>query len=470
MVFSSVLFLFGFFPLFFVIYYLTPPMYRNHIILAGSILFYLWGAPSFAPILFISLALDWHLVNAMHRLKDKASRNLTLGLLLALNIGLLVYFKYTNFIFFNLNSVFPLSHQIVWTDIILPIGISFIVFHKISYILDVYYGSKEPTKAMNHYFIYILLFPMSIAGPIIKYQHISDQLRSRSTQYEDVLNGLYRFSIGLFKKVWIADNIAYFVDNVFDSPISNLHTTTAWIAIIGYSMQIYFDFSGYADMAIGLSRMMGFRISENFNRPYLALNISDFWRRWHISLGAWMKSYLYIPLGGNRRSTFRTYLNLWIVFVVSGIWHGASWNFLIWGVIHGNYQIVERIFWLKLSKSLPKWFNIIYTYLLVLIAWVFFRANTLPDAVSYLKKMFFLSDSSSALYSPSLTNSVLFFLLLGLLICFMPATRLYQTYSPKVAAIIHHEICKMALILLLLIFSMVRCISATYSPFIYFRF
>lgn len=470
MVFSSVLFLLGFFPLFFIIYYLSTQKYRNHVILVGSILFYVWGAPSFAPILFLSLALDWHLVNALHRMKDKVPRNLTLALLLVLNIGLLVYFKYTNFIFENLNSLLPFSNQIVWTDIILPIGISFIVFHKLSYILDVYYGSKEPTTAMNQYFIYILLFPMSIAGPIIKYQHLSDQLKKRSVQYDDILSGLYRFSIGLFKKVWIADNIAYYVDSVFASPLDGLHTSTAWIAIIAYSMQIYFDFSGYADMAIGLSRMMGFKIGENFNRPYLALNISDFWRRWHISLGAWMKSYLYIPLGGNRLAKYRTYINLWVVFLISGIWHGASWNFLIWGFIHGAYQIIDRLFWLRFSVSLPKWINIIYTYSLVLIAWVFFRSDTLPDAVSYLKKMFFLSDSSSTLFSPNLTNAGLFFMILALLICFIPATRLFNKFSPKVATIIHHEKCKMALILLLLIISMVRCISSTYSPFIYFKF
>ncbi|NEW07090.1 MBOAT family protein [Paenibacillus sp. SYP-B3998] len=476
MVFSSPLFLFLFAPIFFTIYFLTVNKYRNIIILCGSFFFYAWGGTSFIAVLIISLLFDWHLVNAIHNSKNIGNKKKYFLTALLINIALLAYFKYVNFFVSNVNDIFKIFHLsgLQWTNVVLPIGISFIVFHKISYIIEIYRGEKEPTEKISDYFIYILLFPMSIAGPIIKFKDISDQLKKRESRFEDILYGCFRFSIGLFKKVWIADSIATIANQVFSVPMDELNIYFAWIGIICYAFQIYFDFSGYADMAIGLSRIMGFKISENFETPYISQNITEFWRRWHISLSSWMKSYIYIPLGGNRRLKLRNYFNLWVVFFVSGLWHGANWTFVVWGIIHGFFIVSDKLFWIKISSKIPKWINIIITFALILIAWVFFRSLTIQDAFQYLKKMFDFTtvhhSIAISLKALDFSNFIIFIFILSFIIIFLPATSIYCNLIRKYKRIFDSGIFKMIVTIIILFISITKCVTSSFSPFIYFQF
>jgi alginate O-acetyltransferase complex protein AlgI len=476
MVFSSPLFLFLFAPVFFTIYFLTVKKYRNFVILCGSLFFYAWGGPSFISVLLISLLLDWHLVNAIHKSEDIRIRKIYLIIALLINIVLLAYFKYVNFFISNINDVlhiFKLS-ELSWTNVVLPIGISFIVFHKISYIIEIYREEKEPTEKFSDYIIYILLFPMSIAGPIIKFKDISDQLNKRESRFSDILYGSFRFSIGLFKKVWIADNIAIVANQVFSVPTNELTIYFAWIGIICYAFQLYFDFSGYADMAIGLSRIMGFKVAENFNAPYISQNITEFWRRWHISLSSWMRNYIYIPLGGNRGSKIRTYFNLWVVFLISGLWHGANWTFVVWGIIHGLFIVADKLFWLKLSSKIPKWINITLTFALVLIAWVFFRSLTIHEAVRYLKTMFNFTTIDTVIPIPlkslDFSNLIIFIIILSFIITFFPATLMYNKFIHKYKKTFDSNAFKMIVTVIILFISITKCVTSSFSPFIYFQF
>lgn len=357
MVFSSIIFLFYFFPIFFLIYYLAGDKYKNAVILAGSILFYAWGAPSFIFVILGTTAMDFYLVRIMSHSRRKYLRSLLLITSLSLNLGLLFYFKYSNFFIENINHLLAVAgmKEISWVKLLLPIGISFYTFETLTYVIDVYRGIHKPLKNFWDYQLYIVLFPKLIAGPIIRYHDFANQIYDRKTYYtsEYRLRGLYRFFIGLLKKVLIANAMAANADAIFNIPQSQLGTLTAWLGALSYTFQIYFDFSGYSDMAIGLGLMMGFRFPENFNNPYTSLSITDFWRRWHMTLGAWMKNYLYIPLGGNKVKTKRRlYFNLWLVFLASGLWHGAAWGFVIWGAYHGFFLVVERMGYLN---GFPTW-------------------------------------------------------------------------------------------------------------------
>ncbi|WP_157264626.1 MBOAT family O-acyltransferase [Paenibacillus oryzisoli] len=474
MVFSSPIFLFLFAPIFFIAYFLTVRKYRNLVALIGSVLFYSWGGPAFLSTLLISLLIDWHIVNSMNKEKDKSIRMFYFLSALIMNIGLLLYFKYSNFFVENINSILIDLHiePIKWAVVLLPIGISFIVFHKISYIIEVFRDEKKPTDKMVDYFLYILFFPMSIAGPIIKYQDISDQIKYREYRFEDIMYGSYRFSIGLFKKVWIADNVAIIADELFKVPPDSLSIGYAWIGVICYAVQIYFDFSGYADMAIGLSRIMGFKVMENFNMPYLSQNISEFWRRWHISLSSWMRNYIYIPLGGNRRSKIRSFFNLWVVFFISGIWHGANWTFVVWGVLHGILIISDKLFWLNFSKKIPKLLNILITFVFVLITWVFFRADSIGHALGYLKSMFNIFSKQSVFLTPTLytDRSIVLIIIFSLVITFLPALNFYTYLENKSSRLLFSKYFMMPFSIFILLISIIKCVTNSFSPFIYFRF
>jgi len=414
------------------------------------------------------------MVNAIHNNRHtKPLGKFFLIVALIQNIGLLAYFKYANFFLSNVNLILARARhgEIDWIAVVLPIGISFIVFHKISYIIDIYRQAKDPTS-MSTYILYILLFPMSIAGPIIKFQNISEQLKKRYLRFDDIVYGLYRFSIGLFKKVWIADMVASIANSTFGLPADQLSFGYAWLGIISYAFQIYFDFSGYADMAIGLSRMMGFKILENFDKPYISQNITEFWRRWHISLSTWMRDYLYIPLGGNRRSKLRNHLNLWIVFLVSGLWHGANWTFVIWGALHGAYLVADKIFWLEQSKKLPKSINTVITFIMVLIAWVFFRSDTIAEAANYLGVMFDFREMLRIIPLQTLyfSNSLIAVFLLAGIITFIPAASIYDRVTLRYRPMLASESFRIIATLTLLSLAVVRCVISTYTPFIYFRF
>ena len=318
------------------IYHFIDKQYKNGFILLASIFFYAWGAPKFIFVILFTTFLDFHLVRWMDKTESNTKRKLMLLLSVSVNLGLLFYFKYSNFFIENVNVCLSLfgDKQIHWTKLILPIGISFYTFETITYVVDVYRRVHKPLTNFWDYQLYIILFPKLIAGPIIRYHDLADQIVDRKETVDDKLTGFYRFGLGLAKKVLIANQMGIVADEIFGSNYSELDTMTAWVGSIAYTFQIYFDFSGYSDMAIGLAKMIGFKFPENFNNPYISQSITEFWRRWHMTLGSWMRNYLYIPLGGNKVGKTRLYFNLWIVFLASGLWHGASWSFIFWGSFH----------------------------------------------------------------------------------------------------------------------------------------
>jgi alginate O-acetyltransferase complex protein AlgI len=391
MVFSSSIFLLYFLPVFLLIYYILPNRFRNLFAVAASIFFYAWGAPRLILLVIASIIFDFYIVHFIHTSRDR-KRKALLAFAVAVNVGMLLYFKYANFFVDNLNDLIaPFgSVPISIARIALPIGISFFTFHKLSYIIDVYRDAKLPLRKLEDYSLYILFFPQLIAGPIIRYNEIADQILDRraSETVDNRLAGFFRFAVGLAKKVMIANVLGEQADKIFALGTPDLTTSLAWMGIISYTFQIYFDFSGYSDMALGLGRMMGFKFPENFNNPYISQSISEFWRRWHMTLGRWMRDYLYIPLGGNKVPSWRMYLNLWIVFLISGFWHGAAWNFVAWGGFHGFFLIADRLFLLKIYKVIGKIPSIIITFFITMIGWVLFRSPDLSYAMIFLKKMF----------------------------------------------------------------------------------
>lgn len=357
----------------------------------GSTAFYAWGAPLFVFVLFSSIAFDFYVVK---QFDNQKKRKTWLWISVSLNIALLAYFKYANFFVDNVNLVLGNAgfEEVEWTKVVLPIGISFFTFQKISYIVDVYRGVRKPLKNIADHALYVILFPQLIAGPIVRFNEIADELEDRKANLnaDNRLLGLFRFALGLGKKVLIANVLGAEADAMFDIAPHDLKTDQAWYGAICYTFQIYFDFSGYSDMAIGLGRMMGFKFPENFNNPYISGSITEFWRRWHITLSNWMRDYLYIPLGGNRVSTNRLYINLWTVFIFSGLWHGAAWTFVIWGAYHGFFLVIERMFLLKWYKYLPNLVRTGITFLIVVFGWVFFKADNLDVALGFYKSMFAL--------------------------------------------------------------------------------
>jgi len=347
MVFSSILFLLYFLPVFMLVYVLLPKKAKNFWALLVSILFYAWGAPNFIYVVLATSLLDFYLVRAIYNAENQSRKKLFLSTSLVLNLGLLAYFKYANFFIENVNLALGElgMASLHWTSVALPIGISFFTFQTLTYAIEVYRQDHAPFEKPTQYLLYKLIFPHAIAGPIIRFKSVAQQVVARIETPDDRLIGLFRFSIGLAKKVLIANVLAKQADLYMSGELSELSFDEAWVGILAYTFQIYFDFSGYSDMAIGLARMMGFRFPENFDSPYSSRSITEFWRRWHITLGAFMRDFLYIPLGGNRvGSKWRLYFNLWLVFLVSGLWHGASWNFVLWGAFHGFFLILDRLF------------------------------------------------------------------------------------------------------------------------------
>ena len=333
-------FIFIFLPVVLAAYYLLRPAYRNTVLLMASLFFYAWGEPRYLLIMLFTITINYCGAMLIDTYRSRAKLILCLSILA--NLGILVYFKYTNFIFENINALFRGNLEFI--HVIMPIGISFYTFQAMSYLVDVYRKDCSVQKNFYDLMLYIVLFPQMIAGPIVKYHDVEQQIKSRETTLEDFSAGLRRFIVGLAKKVLIANSMGAVVERIFTSDTATFSTPIAWLGAVAYTFQLYYDFSGYSDMAIGLGRMFGFRFLENFNYPYISSSITEFWRRWHISLSTWFKEYLYIPLGGNRCGNVRTYFNLFVVFVATGVWHGASWNFVLWGLWHGFFIILERFF------------------------------------------------------------------------------------------------------------------------------
>jgi alginate O-acetyltransferase complex protein AlgI len=476
MVFSSPLFIFGFFPVFFLVYYIVPSKLKNWVALGGSILYYFWGAPEFVFVVAASLVIDWVIGNRIHDCANPHRQRVLLAVAVVLNVGLLGYFKYANFFVRNIYGVLDslqLQHG-GWMDVALPIGVSFIVFEKITYLVDIYRKESLPAKKLEHYFLYIFLFPHLVSGPIIQYHDLAPRLVDRRHDYEGFRDGLFRFSRGLVKKVWIADLVAQIADPVFSTPPAHLSCSAAWLGVLAYALQIYFDFSGYADMAIGMMRLMGFTIPENFNLPYLSKSITEFWRRWHMSLGRFMKAYLYIPLGGSRVPAWRAYANLVIVFTISGIWHGANWTFLVWGIYHGCFLVLDRIYWLRASSRLPAWFSTVVTFCAVCLGWVLFRS----PSINYAADLYYtLIDFSrwTAFYPDAeliIRPQVWLAFVIGYAVVFAPAflKSLRDSFNKGLPVRSADRFAAEAATVVFLVLALSRAGVSEFSPFIYFRF
>ncbi len=376
MVFSSLTFMFAFLPLTFILYYLVPLKAKNVIIMISGILFYAWGEPLYVFAMLLSTAIDYFAGLIINKYDDKPKiRTICLLVSLVMNLGLLGTFKYLGFIIESLNAWFGLS--IANPNLPLPIGISFFTFQSMSYTIDLYRRNIKVQKNPISFIGFVSLFPQLVAGPIVRYEDIQNEIDNRTITEKMVGEGIGRFILGLGKKVLIANNIGLLWTSVKEMAAfdySELSVVTAWLGILAFTFQIFFDFSGYSDMAIGLGRMMGFNFPENFDYPYMSHSVSEFWRRWHMTLGAWFKSYIYIPLGGNRKGLARTIFNLMVVWTVTGIWHGASWNFMLWGAYFGVLIVMERLFMGKLLQKLPSFVSWLYTFILVVFGWVMFEA------------------------------------------------------------------------------------------------
>lgn len=474
MVFSSSLFLLYFLPVFLIIYYFLPRKLKNIFTLLASIAFYGWGAPDFIFIVLGSIFIDFFLVDLMHKSTLPKARKILLAISVLINVGMLAYFKYANFLVDNVNAMLGWFgvNPVSWLTVALPIGISFFTFQKLTYSVDVYRRVHPPLMKIWDYSMYILMFPQLIAGPIVRFHEIADQIEDRRA-YETVdarLLGFFRFVVGLSKKVLIANVLGEQVDKIFAMPAGDISTPVAWIGIIAYSFQIYYDFSGYSDMAIGIGRMIGFSFPENFNNPYISRNITEFWRRWHITLGRWMRDYLYIPLGGSRVSAGRMYFNLWVVFLISGLWHGAAWNFVVWGAFHGLFLIADRMFFIRFTKFIGKYPSIMVTYFITLIGWVLFRAESLPYAFGYIGRMFAFEGTN-----PLLNFDVKFrwMMAAGAVFAFIAAFGKIESWWMDVLNREKKAFTIGWMSLLAILFTMI-CVgaitSSSFNPFIYFRF
>ncbi|MBN2668918.1 MAG: MBOAT family protein [Bacteroidales bacterium] len=473
MIFSSILFLFYFLPAFLIIYHLMPHKYKNYWALAASIFFYAWGAPKFVFVVAGVIIADFFIVNKIYSSENQKLRKQLLALSVFIKLGLLAYFKYANFFVENIDWLllkFGFS-EMSWTKVALPIGISFFTFQALTYSVDVYRKVHAPLKSVADYLLYILLFPQLIAGPIVRFNEIADQLEDRKhlETYENKVLGFFRFVIGLAKKVLIANVLAVEADHAFALQATELSSNVAWIGILAYTFQIYFDFSGYSDMAIGLGRMMGFKFPENFDNPYISQNITEFWRRWHMTLGRFMKDYLYIPLGGNKVGIKRMYFNLAFVFVVSGFWHGAAWNFIIWGAFHGAFLIMDRLFLLNFYKAIGKYPSILITFFITIIGWVIFRATSFEQIKYYIKALFSFNNTEYYLNKEFYTIGVF-----AIFFAFLTATNFGKkvqdffffrgTYSSAQLMIYF------IVVVLLFTLSVSSLAASGFNPFIYFRF
>lgn len=417
----------------------------------------------------------FHLVALMSRQIKPTRKKQVLTLAIVLNLSVLLYFKYANFFIENFNEfLYSLGcSEVSWTKVALPVGISFFTFQKLTYCIDVYRGLHAPLKRFRDFLLFALVFPQLIAGPIVRFTLIADELTNRKENAHMFLTGLFRFCIGLAKKVLIANVLGVHASGVFDNDLTLINSPEAWLAIVAYTFQIYFDFSGYSDMAIGLARMMGFHFPENFNNPYLSQSITEFWKRWHITLGAWMRDYLYIPLGGNKvKTSSRLYFNLVFVFLISGLWHGASWNFVFWGAFHGFFLVLDRIFLLRILEKSGAILSTLITFIVVLHGWIFFRTESMADAWTFIQKMYCIDGAGSW---PDTTLHFKFILVfavfLSLLVVTKPGKKLEQwTFDLDRDFRFGKYLSQTTLALGLFVICLAGITASGFNPFIYFRF
>ena len=468
MVFSSLIFIFIFLPLVLVSYYIAPRRLRNTVILLASLLFYAWGEPTYIILIIISILINYlgALLIRVH-IKNKDKSKFIFITLLLIDISILFFFKYYGFAIECLGSIIGLDLKV--KSISLPLGISFYTFQQISYIADIYMQKVKPERNLIDFATYITMFPQLIAGPIVKYEDIHKQLANRKESINKFGEGVQRFIIGLGKKVILANNIGVISTQVKEVNLNDLSIVLSWIGIIAFTLQIYFDFSGYSDMAIGLAKMFGFDFLGNFDYPYISKSITEFWRRWHMSLGGWFREYIYIPLGGNKKGTLIQVRNLFIVWFTTGLWHGASTNFVVWGLYFGVILFIEKIYLKDLLKKIPSMFSHIYTLIIVMIGWVIFDMNTLTDSGHYIKIVFGFGNNIfiDNLAKYILTNN--FIILLIGLIC---STKLIKIYMNKIKSTFRENDVFLitAINLLILIISTAYLVGASYNPFLYFRF
>lgn len=468
MLFSSMTFLFVFMPLVITVYGLSKKEIRNYVLLVASIVFYAWGEPRYLAIMIITILVNYVGAIEMARFANRKKRKLILAATILTDLSFLIYFKYFNFMVENLNNWLELEFDYI--DVIMPIGISFYTFQAMSYLIDVYRREVKAQKDIYKLALYIVLFPQLVAGPIVKYHDVCDQIDSRKVEFKNVIIGFKRFIMGLAKKVLLANTLAVVADKVFAQDTELLSQGIAWIGAVAYMLQLYYDFSGYSDMAIGLGLMFGFKFMENFNYPYISKSISEFWTRWHISLSTWFKQYLYFPLGGNRKGKFRTYINLVIVFLATGIWHGAAWTYFAWGVWNAVFIVIEKALgWGK--DTLQTWYGKalrhIYALFAVGLGMIIFRAPSVDYASEFIQVMFGLIDNHNLpKYDYGLNYKFLLAALTGLFLA-TPIMRgiLEVRYERKVLRTVIN-----IWLFMLFFLSTISLAASTYNPFIYFRF
>lgn len=468
MVFSSLTFLFVFLPIVLLIYYISPRPLKNFVILLFSLIFYAWGEPKFIFLIILSILINY--IGALQIVKnssDTEKRKFIFITLLLIDISILFFFKYYGFIISSIGSLFGID--LVIRDIPLPLGISFYTFQQISYIIDVYTKKTKVQKNLINFAAYITMFPQLIAGPIVKYNDIEGQLKNRNENLTQFSSGVHRFIIGLGKKVLLANSIGAIWSEIKVIPLNEISILTSWIGIIAFALQIYFDFSGYSDMAIGLAKMFGFEFLENFNYPYISKSVTEFWRRWHISVGTWFREYLYIPLGGNKKGNLIQIRNLFVVWFTTGLWHGASFNFIAWGIYFGVILFIEKIIFKNILNKLPSFLCHIYTLILVLIGWVIFDMNTLSSAMEYISIMFGLSNN---LVVDKLSLFILSNNIVILLIGIICSTTLLPNVFKKLRSSLKKSniFIIISMYLIIFILSISYLVGESFNPFLYFRF
>lgn len=468
MVFSSLTFLFVFLPIVLLIYYISPRPLKNFVILLFSLIFYAWGEPKFIFLIILSILINY--IGALQIVKnssDTEKRKFIFITLLLIDISILFFFKYYGFIISSIGSLFGID--LVIRDIPLPLGISFYTFQQISYIIDVYTKKTKVQKNLINFAAYITMFPQLIAGPIVKYNDLESQLKNRNENLTQFSSGVHRFIIGLGKKVLLANSIGAIWSEIKVIPLNEISILTSWIGIIAFALQIYFDFSGYSDMAIGLAKMFGFEFLENFNYPYISKSVTEFWRRWHISVGTWFREYLYIPLGGNKKGNLIQIRNLFVVWFTTGLWHGASFNFIAWGIYFGVILFIEKIIFKNILNKLPSFLCHIYTLILVLIGWVIFDMNTLSSAMEYISIMFGLSNN---LVVDKLSLFILSNNIVILLIGIICSTTLLPNVFKKLRCSLKKSniFIIISMYLIIFILSISYLVGESFNPFLYFRF
>lgn len=474
MVFSSLVFLYLFFPVMILTYFICPKYFRNTLLLIASLIFYAWGEPKYVFLMLLSIFVNYVMGMVIDKTPPSAKKKRLLILTIVINLAILGYYKYAGFFIGIWEDIFDVT--IEFEEVPLPIGISFYTFQAISYIIDVYRQDVKAQRSFIDLSLFISLFPQLVAGPIVRYNTIAEQIKRRIIKNEDLMIGTRRFIQGLAKKVLIANPMGAVADQCFSMSGESLTTATAWIGIISYSLQIYFDFSGYSDMAIGIARIFGFHFLENFNYPYVAQTVTEFWRRWHISLSHWFRDYVYFPLGGSRvDAKWKVYRNLLIVWTLTGFWHGASWTFMAWGFYYGVLICLEKWFLLNWLGKIPRFFRHLYLLLIVLVGWVFFRADNFAYSFEYIQTMFFITDKPLYDFQTILFIKEYALYFIAAVVLAMPIYKVYEKWSEEKAnrSKVFYTSLRLAqtVYYLLLVFIVTMfLVNSTHNPFIYFRF